>query len=490
MMRRVLYVVVTLLLAACAGGTPGSSIPTPANGFRPEDRVLVGDFTRVLALAATTDRIYVVYPTAIAIWKPLEHRWEVPRSPPRPEHLRGVTRAMVDPLDRTLWLMAGSQYIHYDPLANRWDEGVFAVPPRRLVPGPTVDDAMRDLPQLRALAPTIAMGPLLNRGTLTAAARDPQGNGWYLGTSTRGLVFFDRMATDVQPMSLGLGGDLVGAIALTPDGLWVATDFDGLHPASLTQLTTELDAAQPIFGPPARGLPFTAARAMTATAAALWLATDRGVVRVSQVDRQVDHFGLTNGLRDDRILAIAQHRGRIYAGTMRGLAVAAGDTGFVMPVPSFGDPVYSLLSAGDTLWVGTLRGVFALLPGRDELQVSDGFRALGGSYGPIVGIGYIADTLVAMTSSQLLWRDRVSGGWSAGPDLSRQLGPLVAFAATPRGAWVGGPRGAAFVRAAGNALQYILAPVQLPGELTSIATRGQYVWIGTRAGLVRFLLTN
>ena len=479
------------LLAACGGATPGSPIPTPVNGFRPEDRVVIGDFTRVTAIAATTDRVYVVYPTAVAIWKPLERRWEVPRSPSRPEHLRGVTGAVVDPLDRTLWLSLGSAWMHYDPLANRWDEGIFAVPPARLPrAGPTVEDAMRDLPQLRALAPVITMGPLMNRGTLTAAARDPQGNGWFLGTSTRGLLFFDRMATDARPMSLGLAGDMVGALALTPDGIWVATDFDGLHAAGITQLATGLETSRSIFGPSSRGLPFTSVRRILTTGDALWLATDKGVVRILRADDRIDHWSGTNGLPDERVLTLAEYRGRIYAGTMRGLAQSRGDTGFVSTSQAFTDPVYSLLAVGDTLWVGTAHGLFASLPGSDELRMTEGFRLLAESGATIMGMGYIADTLVAMTPTQLLWRDPVSGGWTAGPDLSLELGPLTAFAATPRGAWVGSARGAAFVQPNTGALQFILAPDQLPDELTAIAARGQYLWIGTRAGLVRFLLTN
>ena len=489
--RTVLHSTIVLAAVACAGGTLGSQVPTPINGFRPEDRVLIGDFTRVNALAATTDRVYVVYPTAVAIWKPLERRWEVPRSPRRPEDLRGVTSAVVDPLDRTLWLATGAAWIHYDPLANRWDEGPFAVPPARWPRfGTTVDDAMRDLPQLRALAPVIATGPSPVRGTLTAAARDPLGNGWFLGTSVRGLVFFDRMATDVQPMSLGLRGDVVGAIAVTPDGIWVATDNDGFHPAGITELTTDLDASSPIGANAVRGLPFNFVRRILPTSSGAWLATDKGAVRVLRDADQVQRFGVTNGLGDERVLTLVQHRGRIYAGTMRGLAQSLGDTGFVSIARPFGDPVYSLLSVGDTLWVGTAQGLYGLLPSNDELRMTEGFRLIAGTTGAIVAIGTIADTLVAMTPSQLFWRDPVSGGWSAGPDLGRQLGALIAFEPTARGAWVGGARGAAFVGATGVALQFVLAPDQLPDELTSIAAAGRYLWIGTRAGLVRFLLTN
>ena len=103
------------------------------------------------------------------------------------------------------------------------------------------------------------------------------------------------------------------------------------------------------------------------------------------------------------------------------------------------------------------------------------------------GIGYVADTLVAMTESQLLWRDPLSGAWTAGPLLSG-LGRLTAFAVTSDGIWVGGDRGAGFVRPMSPLLRILYAPTDLPGGVTAIASEGSYLWIGTTEGLVRLRL--
>ena len=517
-----------VLLSACGGGMAGPSTPTPSNGFRPEDRVVIGDFSRVNAIAATSDRVYVVYPSAVALWRPLEQRWDVPRSPPRPGQLRGVTSAITDPLDRSLWLAAGSAWIHYDPFSNRWDEGELSAPaevvaldgatpgsgvyfrtvsgwlmvprvggvalpsaaPRAPRYAPSVNDAMRDLPQLRALAPHIATGPLMIQGALTAAAPDPQGNGWFLGTATRGLVYFDRLGTDAKPIPLGLPGDIVGAIATTPDGIWVGTDYDGVHLAGVTMLASDLSTATSITGPSTRGLPFGAVRRFLSTARALWLATDKGVARVAPDDDRVARFDASNGLPDERVTSIVEYRGQVVAGTLRGLGVSRGDSGFRPFASTSTDPVYSLLVSNDTLWVGTARGLFASIPGNGDLRMPEGFRLIAAAPVAVLGVGYVADTLVAMTRDRLLWRDPVSGGWSEGPDLSGQLGPLLVFAPTANGIWVGGSRGAAFVRPTVVPLRVLSVPSQLPDEVTAIATDGHYLWIGTRSGLVRFLLID
>lgn len=479
---------IAVVVAACGGAGPGPSIPTPVNGFHPADRVVIGDFSRVKAIASTSDRVYVVYPSAIAIWHPIERRWDVPRSPPFPDRLRTVTGAVVDPLDRSLWLATRTMWLHYDPLPNRWDE--VALPPRPLPKPVTLDAAMRDLPQLRALAPHIATGPLQIQGFLTAAAPDPLGQGWFLGTSTRGLVFFDRLASDATPIPLGLFGDVVGAILPTPDGIWVATDADLRHPAGVTHLASDLAASAPIAGSLTQGLPFNAVRRFLAVAGAVWMATDKGAVRFVRDQARLERFGISGGLPDERVIALARYRGQIVAGTLRGLAASRGDSGFVRLVSNFAEPVYSLLARGDTLWVGTSRGLFASLPANEDLRMPAGFHQLTGSLVPIMGIGYVSDTLIAMTPDRLLWRNPTSGEWNEGPALSSQLGPLVALDAMVQGAWVAGTRGVAFVRPATNPLRTLVAPGQLPDEVTAVAMQGQYLWIGTRAGLVRYLLES
>jgi ligand-binding sensor domain-containing protein len=67
---------------------------------------------------------------------------------------------------------------------------------------------------------------------------------------------------------------------------------------------------------------------------------------------------------------------------------------------------------------------------------------------------------------------------------------LTAFAATDDGIWLGGPGGAALVRPQTPPLRVLLAPSQLPGQVTAIAVRDDYLWIGTRSGLVRYLLAR
>ena len=521
-MRRTLLSV--LLLAGCAGGGGVAGLPTPSIAMRPEDRVLLGDFSRVTAVAASYDRVYVSYPTALAIWRPLTQRWDVPRSPGNPSALQSVIGGAIDPFDQSVWLATSTGWVHYQPDIDRWDAANIAThvtgiavdpnnagagiwfrtssgwllqqrvgpafpgsPPATLRLPPTINDAYADVPQLRSLSPRLLTGPLMAQGTFTAAAPNTQGTGWFLGTTNRGLLFFDRTAIEARPMPLGLPGDVVGALAATPDGIWVVTDASARVPAGVTFLSGDLAQASGIPGSAVFGLPFDAARYVLPGDRALWLATEKGLVRESLDDGKLTRWDMSQGLPDNRVTAVAQVKGRIVAGTMRGLVNVGGDDKITRRALSYDGPVYALKANDDTLWVGTAFGMWASLVGDDSLRMPEGFRQQG-MIPPVLGIGYVGDTLVAMTPDHLVWRNPESGVWTRGPDLAQQLGPLTSFAATPQGVWVGGLRGAGFVRPTTAVLRLLMVGGDLPAEVTSIVVSGGYLWVGTVGGLVRIRL--
>lgn len=523
-MRRLL---VALMLSGCGGSTIGTGTPMPIGSLRPDDQVLLGDFSRVNAVASSFDRVYVAYPTAIGIWRPNERRWDVPRSPPNPRDLEGVRAAVIDPLDQSAWFATDNGWLHYSTGGDRWDRGVLpgrvlqiatnpfdpgrgiwfrttagwvvqpaigpatpASPPSTLKLAPTIDDAARDLPQLRALAPTLLVGPRLQPGQFTGAAPAVSGGGWFLGTSNQGLLYFDRSAGAPTPLGLGIPSELVGAVIATGGGVWVATDADYRTGAAVTHVGGDLGSSLSLHGGRSQGMPFGAARQLVAGERVVWAATDRGLMRLGIDGEQVDRFDESRGLPDDRVTAIVQHRGRIVAATLRGLSTLDSSDALVRLVPSFQDAGTALASRGDTLWVGTTRGLFALVRGTSDLRMPEGLRLLTEGRTTILGVDYVADTLVAMTADQLLWRDPLSGAWNAGPLLSPQVGRLRVLDATEHGTWVGGDRGAALVYPGAGIARLLAAPGDLPAGVTGIANDGKFLWIGTPAGLVRFRMSQ
>lgn len=524
-MRRT-WLLITIFSAACGQGTSGGGVGVPVRPIRPEDRVLLGDFSRVNAVASSFDRVFVAYPTALGIYRPLERRWEVPRSPSEPRLLSTVFAAVIDGVDQSVWLATPEGWLHYRPEIDQWQRGfipgrvqiiaidaadpsrgvwfqtssgwyvqsryggaaVPATPPRTLRPATTVDDAMRDLPQLRSLAPTLALGPRLVQGRLTAAAPAPDASGWYIGTSSRGLLYFDRMGVQAQLFGLGLPSEVVGALVATTDGVWVATDATPAAGAQLTWLSGDLTHSERVAGLPTTGLPFDAVRRLLLGDQLLWVGSDRGLLRVTLPGGDFRRFDEGSGLPDQRVTSLVQRRGRLVVGTLRGLAEEVTPGVIDRRATKYFGAVYALAARGDTVWAGTTNGLAAMLPGDDDLRIPDGLRQLGLGNSPVYGVGYVADTLVAMTADRLLWRDPRSGVWTPGPVLSEQAGRLTVMYADDDGVWVAGLRGAALVRPTLGALRVLQIPGDLPDQVTAIARSGHHLWIGTVQGLVRYLL--
>src|SRR5215216_4704678 len=110
-----------LLLALAASPVQAQS---PSRDWRPEDRTVIGDFSRITAIAAALDRVYAASPSQVLLWNPQFQQWQGPYDPPDPRLLTQVTGALVDPLDHSLWLAAADRWVHFQPELQLWDQGL------------------------------------------------------------------------------------------------------------------------------------------------------------------------------------------------------------------------------------------------------------------------------------------------------------------------------------------------------------------------------
>jgi ligand-binding sensor domain-containing protein len=146
--------------------------------------------------------------------------------------------------------------------------------------------------------------------------------------------------------------------------------------------------------------------------------------------------------------------------------------------------VLALSAARDTVWVGTTAGLALAVPGGD-LLVPAGWDALPELRAAIVAITRVADTLVAATPDDLLWRTPETG-WRVVQTVGPRLGTMYALAPAAGGVWVGGRNGLARFGFADSDLRVFGAPGDVPGPVRGIASEGEYLWVATESGLVRF----
>jgi ligand-binding sensor domain-containing protein len=301
-----------------------------------------------------------------------------------------------------------------------------------------------------------------------------------------GLLYLQDAAALPEPMPFGLPAQFVGAVMTWPGGLWAATNRTIETDAAFTFVESSLREFRTVRGLPATGTPFGRVIELAGRDKSLWAATDFGLARVDPEQGRIELFDEGRGLPHSRVLDVAGRQGRIVVGTARGLASVDDSLRVTRVAPRYVEAAYAVFPAGDSIWVGTPRGVFVALPGEEDLDRPPGLSAAS-LQAPVIGIALLGDTLVALTRDHLLWRDPRTQAWSLGPNLSGLLGRLRRFAADGPGFWVAGDRGVGFARLGGSPTRP-LREGDLPGPANDLAVDREHLWVGTAAGLVRFRL--
>jgi ligand-binding sensor domain-containing protein len=513
------------VLALIAGLVRTADAQSFTRDWRPEDRTVIGDFSRINAIAASMDRVFIVAPSGVLIWNPQFQRWEGSYNPPERNLLAQVFAGVTDPLDNSLWLARPNGWIHFQPDIQLWDQGLVpegilgiafdqdnpgaglylrgrtgwellsrgggtpspAPPPRRPLAPASVAEAIRSNPSLQANAAAILTDNRLRTVRYTAAARSFDNRGWYLGTSGIGVLFAADGSPIPERMTFGLPGDRVGAVFSWPGGVWTATDRTALSDASLTFVASDLGRFLSLPGTSAMGTPFSQVRELAGQGKAVWAATDFGVARVQPADSSVQLVDERRGLPDSRVYSIVSRGGRIVVGTAHGIARLGDSLGVERIAPGYRNAVYTVFPAGDSVWAGTAAGLLLALPDRSDLVRPAGLASPSLQAG-VVDLAPLADTLVALTQDQLLWLDPQSRRWTLGPNLSALLGRLRRFVADGPGFWVAGDRGVGFARLGTPPLRP-LREGDLPGAANDLAVDQDYLWVATNGGLVRFRLS-
>lgn len=513
-----------LALLSVAGAAP---LGAQGREWPVEDRLVLGDFSRIQAVAVSSDRVFAVTPTALLVYVPLERRWEGPYARAGREPLREVFAALADPLDNSAWLVDRASWYRFDPQLQAWESGAIpglvldvaldqdnpagglfvrtssgwynagrggvlvpASAPRRPLRPASVEQATRENPAIAAsVGLLVTLGRRADiRYTAAARAQGFAGLGWYLGTSGAGLVFFSEGSGRPEPLPFGLPGGRVDAVTAGPDGVWAVTERTATADAALTFVEQHLRAVRTYQGPRATGFPFVEARRILGRGNALWLATDNGVVRYLPREDEATRFAPGRGLPDPRVHDLAQRQGRLVAATAHGLAEFSDSAGFAPLAPAFTDQALAVALAGDSTWVGTAIGLFVARPGEDDLLEPDGLRELPSAKVPIVDLTWRGDTLVALTEDRLLWRDPGSGSFTLGPRLGGGLGRLHTVVNERRALLVAGAQGVGAAQLGTPVLRPFTVGTDLPAAVTDLAVDDEYLWVATLAGLVRFRL--
>ena len=453
--------------------------------WRPEERVLLSDFSYVDAVAASPWLVFAATRHGLLVYDRMTRAWKPPITTLDGYPTSRVRVAIADPAGNAVWLGIGREggldgYVRYDVDARLWTSGTPPADAQARVM--TVEAALARAPAADALRALILTDPRLRSYQFTAAAGTRDRPELYFGTNGMGVVRVDPQTAEWETLPYGLMAPGVGAIAAAPppEGIWAATNARPGERRGLTWVAADLSVTRSTEGGGAAlGFTFLSARRLLAARGALWLATEQGVLRIEPATLRGRRFDL------ERVTSLAPAPDGIWVGSTRGLSVITDD-GRIEPVGARELVVLSLLAVRDTLWVGTVAGVGCLPPGASAVTEPP---ALGGRPSlrvPILALARVQDTIVLATERELAWRNAATDTWSLVP-MPLALGLPTVLAADPDGGvWIGGTQGLAHADVGRAVIRTLTVPLDLPAAARDVIADRDYLWVATDSGLVRF----
>ena len=519
-----------LVVSVYLSARPPDRLSAQSRNWRPEDRVLISDFSVIDAVAASPWVIFAASRHGLLIYDRRVSAWQLPVTTLDGYPAAHVRLALADPVGNAVWLGTDDGLARYDVDQQHWDvvpatggvsgllldardpaSGVFVrdqsgwrflprggllaipgtplPPPERRVTPLDVQAALQTAPMAQALRALILTDPRLRSYQFTAAARPLEGGDLYFGTNGLGLVRIDPTMAQWEPMPFTLIG--MGAEALAPgaDGVWVAGSPGrpgvGL-PADRTGVTwlpddlTQTTSVEPQAGSGFSGVPVYR---LLAVGQQLWIATGAGLYRMDPGNGRVRRFSASDGLPSEDVRALAPAPDGLWVGTTHGLAVVtAGDR--IVRLADNGAAVLSLLAVGETLWVGSSAGLGVVAPGSPAPVVDSEIQAEPALRAPVVALARASDTLVAVFADQVAWRDPADAHWTVErPRVA--LGSLTAAGSDMGGVWLGGTLGLAWWNVGRGVYQRLAIPGDLPAPVRDVQASPHWVWVATDSGVVR-----
>ncbi|MGH7675112.1 MAG: hypothetical protein ACREMV_07555 [Gemmatimonadales bacterium] len=494
--------------------------------WRPEERVLITDFSQVDAVAASPFTVYGATPNGLLVYDRRARAWRLPVTPLDGYPTARVRAALADPVDDAVWLATDGGVARYSPTGRQWDRGVVAggvsdlmldardpgggifvrtrggwafvprgfgapvpaaslPPPDRQLRPLTPDAALAQAPAVDAMRSLLLLDPRLRLHRFTSAARTADQTDLFFGTNGMGLVRVDAVTGEFETLAFGLEAPRAAAVAAGVGGVWVASDAPpgGAARGAVTWLVEDLSTAvgsEGATGAARPGLQYVEARDLWAGGGVLWLASDAALFRLDRSGAVQQTFRL------DDVRCLAPAPDGVWVGTARGLAIVTGD-GQVERVGGLDVPVLSLLAVRESLWVGSAAGLGLLVPGASRVEVPAAVAAEPGLRVPIQALARLRDTIVVAAYDQLAWRDPATGRWTlVRPDAA--LGRLTSLAGDATGdgvVWVGGSDALAGWSVAAGTFTLLRVPGDLPAGVRDLVANGPFLWVATEAGVVR-----
>lgn len=498
-------------------------LPAPAasqrGSWRPDERILVSDFSEVSALATDQRRVFAATGAGIAIYDVYQDRWLEPITVEDGYPLSSDPTALAfDGASQELWLATvDGRVLSYAPFFGTWeDRGSALAPPvfeielagdatgsvylldsggwsvlefgafraRRLAGGLAPPRGSRapdplDDPFVRARGRTLTVDETGRSWPVSDAVSLIGSPDVWIGSYGGYLFRYRDFAGSADHFVYGVPGRGVRSLATGVSGIWFGADGRSRR-RGIARAGPDLDGWL-IWEGRLHGAPNGAVNDLLETAGAVWAAANDGVYRMETDGGRWRRLSTPDGLPHDEALALASDGGGVWVGTRRGAVflTAAGDAGALL---AQGARVTGIAVSGPDVWLASDRGVLRAAGAAGGSGSSELVR-LGASDprlgGPALSIAAIGDAVYAAFANGVY---RVAGPQAAAPP----LGPGGREARLRVGGgrlWLVGSNGAqGWDPGTGDLLRYVVGADVPLGPVTDVAPTSDGVWLATPLG--------
>ncbi len=333
--------------------------------------VTYSDFSFIRDIASSVSRVYFATSNGITIYNKFTHTWEEPLTGKYGINEQDIHRLWVDRFGSHLYAQTSTELYEYDPLAQRW---------YTISSLPQVENEDKEVDPPKVMFAPVGFNYLSDGRLVDNAGRyfsfmetieDGSGSLW-IGTWGHGAATAPSSSGSIELLPYGLLQSRVNTIYLNDGYVWVAGAVINANRTGISIFDPIENSFEFIESGLSREFPARDINCLTANDSTIYVGTETGVIYLDRGSfRILNKISRKDGLTNENVLSLAAFGDSLFVGTAKGVNLAlplADSAGVVGPVQLTNDVIFDLEIVDTTIWIAASSGAYRWFWTTDKLQ--------------------------------------------------------------------------------------------------------------------------